>query len=203
MSGGGQQHICYYSNNCPWSKAFIMELSQTPWKGEFHFICVDKSPSRPTLPGWLKEVPTLVVRGENEPRTGAGVMNWLYERKMREGGGGGANRGGGQQQTSAPASMGGEPDAWNTIEQGTFSHGISYSGLDVDTSAQGDGGMTMPGAFAFLRGATAEGSQGAGGYTPAGGVGTKKSKKEELFDKQMEAYQRERDSGMPRFAQRM
>ncbi len=177
-----------------------MELSQTPWKGEFHFICVDKSPSRPPLPGWLKEVPTLVIRGEQQPRSGAEVMNWLYERRMREG-----SKSQGQQQGqargAAPAGMGGEPDAWNSIEQGS-SRGFSYSGLDVDTSAQGEGGMSMPGAFAFLRGATAEGTQAAGGYAPAGGVGTKKSKKEELFDKQMEAYQRERDSGMPRFQQR-
>ena len=63
----------------------------------------------------------------------------------------------------------------------------------------------MPGAFTFLNGAAASSSQSAAGtgFAPAGGVGTKKSKKEEMFDKQMEAYQRDRDSGMPRFQQRM
>ena len=60
----------------------------------------------------------------------------------------------------------------------------------------------MPGAFSFLNGAAALGDKSQGSFSPAGGVGTKKSKKEELFDKQMEAYQNERESGMPRFQQR-
>ena len=84
MSGGQPIHICYYSNRCQWSKAFITELSQTPWKGLFRFICADPSPSRPPLPTWLKKVPTLILSGEPEPRTDADVMNWLYEKKMKE-----------------------------------------------------------------------------------------------------------------------
>jgi hypothetical protein len=123
-------------------------------------------------------------------------MNWLYEKKMREGPPQPGRDG------PAPAA-GGEPDAWNMIEQGGLSKGFSYSGLDVDTSAQGNGGMSMPGAFSFLNGAAAPGDRSAGAYPGGNNVGTKKSKKEELFDKQMEAYQRERENGMPRFAQRM
>ena len=85
-------HICFYSNKCDWSKAFITELSQTPYKGEFRFVCVDPSPTRQALPAWLKKVPTLVISGEPEPRTDADVQNWLFERRMKEGkseGGGG------------------------------------------------------------------------------------------------------------------
>jgi hypothetical protein len=194
-------HICYYSNRCQWSRAFITELAQTPWKAQFHFVCVDPGPSRPPLPSWLKKVPTLVLQGDPEPKTDSEVMNWLYEKKMREeaakpSGGGGPVPG-----------AGGEPEAWNMIEQGTGGGGFSYSGLDVDTSAsdKSTGGYSMPGAFSFLNGAAASSSQSAAGtgFAPAGGVGTKKSKKEEMFDKQMEAYQRDRDSGMPRFQQRM
>lgn len=93
---------------------------------------------------------------------------------------------------------------FNTIEQVSFAKGFSYSGLDTDTSSQGSGGMTMPGAFSFLGGAASPGEKtgqdflnnGNGGGGAAGD--RKKTRKEELFDKQMEAYQRDRDSGIPK-----
>ncbi len=188
---GQATNICFYSNKCQWSKAFITELSRTQWKSDFKFICVDPGPARPQLPGWLKKVPTIVVAGEAEPRTDSDVMNWLYEKRMKEGGG----------QTGAPAAQPGaaEPAAFSMMENVSFAKGFSYSGLDTDTSSQGTGGTTMPGAFAFLSGAAAEGdrmSQEAG--TPAAPSSQRRSKKEEMFDKQMEAYQRDREAGMPK-----
>jgi hypothetical protein len=183
-------NICYYSNKCQWSKAFIMELSKTPWKNQFRFICVDPSPNRPSLPSWLKKVPTIVVAGEPEPRTDSDVMNWLYEKRMKEG-----------EQNGAPTAQpgAGEPDPFNMMEQTSFTKGFSYSGVNADTSSQGTGGMTMPGAFAFLSGAAAEGdrlSQDSGGTQQVSSQ--RRSKKEEMFDKQMESYQRDRDIGMPK-----
>jgi hypothetical protein len=197
MSGEQPIHICYYSNRCQWSKAFLTELATTPWKSQFRFICVDPSNSRPPLPSWLKKVPTIVLSGEPDPRTDSDVMNWLYEKKQKEG----TKQ---QQQQGPSAAMGGEPDAFNMVEQGSFSRGFSYSGLDVDTSSQGDGGLSMPGAFSFLNGGAAFGDKSQGAI-PGGAAasGRGKSKKEELFDKQMEAYQRERESGLPRTQQRM
>jgi len=191
-------NVCFYSNKCQWSKAFITELSRTPWKNQFRFICVDPSPSRPQLPGWLKKVPTIVVAGESEPRTDSDVMNWLYEKKMKEGGGGGnavmeASQGGG-------AEAAGEPSAFSMMEQVSFAKGFSYSGIDVDTSSQGSGGTSMPGTFSFLNGGASDGDRlsqevpGAAAPPPA----HRRSKKEEMFDKQMEAYQRDRESGMPK-----
>jgi len=200
MSGGQPIHICYYSNRCQWSKAFITELSQTPWKGLFRFICADPSPNRPPLPTWLKKVPTLILSGEPEPRTDADVMNWLYEKKMKEG----ATE---KKGSSGPsAAMGGEPEAFSMMEQVSFSKGFSYSGLETDTSTQGDGGSTMPGAFSFLNGAAAPGDRAQGGFP--GSVepspsGRGRSKKEDLFDKQMESYQREREMGVQRGPARM
>jgi len=184
MSG---TNLCYYSNKCQWSKAFVTELSKTPWKNEFRFICVDPSPSRPQLPGWLKKVPAIVIPGEPEPRTDSDVMNWLYEKKMKEGG---------NKQAAGPAT-GAEPEAFSMMEQVSFAKGFSYSGLDVDTSSQGTGGSTMPGAFSFLGGAAAEGDRASQGLTTAPANSQRRSKKEEMFDKQMEAYQRDRESGMP------
>jgi len=184
-------NICFYSNKCQWSKAFITELSKTPWKSQFSFVCVDPGPNRPQLPSWLKKVPTIVVAGESEPRTDSDVMNWLYEKRMKEG----------QQAGAPPAAAGAaEPSAFSMMENVSFAKGFSYSGLDVDTSSQGGGGMTMPGAFSFLGGEAISLAQEAG--TPQVSS-QRRSKKEEMFDKQMEAYQRDRDNGMPKGPGRM
>jgi hypothetical protein len=184
-------NICYYSNKCQWSKAFITELSKTPWKSQFRYICVDASPGRPPLPSWLKKVPTIVVAGEPEPRTDSDVMNWLYEKRMKESS---------SSQTGAPAAQPGaaEPDAFSMMEQMSFTKGFSYSGVDADTSSQGNGGMTMPGAFAFLNGAAAEGDRLSQESGTSQQPSQRRSKKEEMFDKQMEAYQRDREAGMPK-----
>jgi hypothetical protein len=89
------------------------------------------------------------------------------------------------------------------MEQVSFAKGFSYSGVDVDTSSQGGGGMSMPGTFAFLSGGASDGDR-LSQDVPAGSTAAqntqRRSKKEEMFDKQMEAYQRERESGMPRQA---
>jgi hypothetical protein len=194
------QNICFYSNKCQWSKAFLTELAQTPWKKSFQFICVDPSPSRPALPKWLKKVPTLVVSGSSEPITDSDVMNWLYEKRMKEAP---------TEQQGAPSS-GAEPMGFNTMEQVSFAKGFSYSGLDTDTSSQGSGGMSMPGTFSFLNGGASPGEKtgqefpgGGGGGGGGNEAGRRKTKKEELFDKQMESYQRERESGMPKGPPRM
>jgi hypothetical protein len=120
-------------------------------------------------------------------------MNWLYEKKMMETQA--VAKGG----PSAPTpGVGGDPDPWSMQEQGSFTKGFGYSGIDVDTSAQGNGGESIPGAFSFLNGGASPGDRSQNGYNTGSENGRKKSKKEELFDKQMEAYQRERDVGTPR-----
>lgn len=188
-------HVCFYSNKCQWSKAFLTELSATSWKTQFKYVCVDPGPDRPPLPKWLKKVPTIVIAGEGEPRTDSDVMNWLYEKKMKEGSKG----------PGAAAAAATDPMAFNVAEQVNFGKGFSYSGLDADTSATGTGGMTMPGAFSFLDGAASGGdrlSQDVGAPAAAQ-ASNRRSKKEELFDKQMEAYQRDRDMGIQKGAARM
>lgn len=187
-------NICFYSNKCQWSKAFITELARTPWKGDFRFICVDPGPNRPQLPSWLKKVPTVVISGESEPRTDSDVMNWLYEKRMKEPT---------TSQNGAPSSSPGsaEPSAFSMFENVSFAKGFGYSGIDVDTSSQGSGGTTIPGAFSFLNGgpdgSISQGGSNQGGPAPPTGS-QRRSKKEEMFDKQMEAYQRDRDLNMPK-----
>ena len=206
MANPQGSHVCFYSNRCPWSKAFLEELSKTPWKREFNYVCVDPGPNRPKLPSWLEKTPTLVIRGEKEPRVDAEVMNWLYERRMRESsnsGGGGGGGGGPQAVSNDPASAL-EPEAWNRSELGAGlgnTAGSFYSFLNDDTSTKGSG-ASMPGSFSFLNGQAAPGARGVDLY-PGGGGGEKKTKREQMFDQQMEEYMRYRDVGMPKSQPRM
>ena len=182
-------HICFYSNRCEWSKAFITEISQTPYHKEFRFVCVDPSPNRPQLPSWLKQIPTLVIQGEPEPRTNSEVMNWLYERKMKDGGG--SNKG-----TSSGNPVSNEPEAYLDMEMGG-GFGDSYSFLGDDTSAQGNGGLRGGHNFTYLNGQDSVGTREASSFQSTNSD-QKRSKKEQLFDQQYEQMMKARDSGMPK-----
>lgn len=185
MSRPSPVHICFYSNRCEWSKAFIEEISKTPYHGEFRFICVDPSPNRPALPSWLKQAPTLVISGEAEPRTNSDVMNWLYERKMRDGGGKSGETG------QAAAS---EPEPYLDMEMGG-GFGDQYSFLGTDTSAEGNGGLSMKHNFTYLQGGDSVSTREASNFQTTNS-NAKRSKKEELLDAQMQQYMQSRDSGM-------
>jgi hypothetical protein len=196
-----QQHICFYSNKCKWSHAFLTELAAVPFKSEFRFICVDPSPNRAPLPSWLKKVPTLVIRGESEPRTDGEVMNWLYERKMKDtggrggGGGGGSGPGGGDSVN--------EPEPFTGIEMGAGGSDM-YAFLDMtedELSVQGNGGSRIQHSYAFLNGGAAPGTR-QGSQITMTDHNSKRSKKEELLDKQMEQYMRARDASGPKMIAR-
>jgi hypothetical protein len=175
-------NVCFYSTRCRWSDAFIKEIKQTPFVKEVAFVCVDPGADgkRPKLPSWLKQVPTLVVKGEDEPRTNGEVMNWLSERKLL------ANAG--------PGATAMEPEPWTSGEMGgSLTKGYALIGAAGDTAPIGN--------FAFLNGADAVATKTAsdmpGGGLGARGQGGDKTKKERLFDSQMENYMKERSSGMP------
>ena len=180
------KNLCFYSNQDKWSKAFIEELSATPWAKEFQFICADPSPSRPKLPSWLKQVPTLVIHGDKEPvKTDTEVMNWLYERKMKEMP---------KKAESASAALGGEPASYIGNEMEGYGN-AGYSFIDSDTSTAGNGGSTIPGAFSFLNGNATPGDREANQMQTSKPA---KTKKESMFDQQMEQYKQNRESGIPR-----
>lgn len=191
MSSHSPIHICFYSNRCEWSKAFIQEISRTNYHKEFRFVCVDPAPNRPQLPSWLKQTPTLVISGEPEPRTDNEVMNWLYERKMKDGGGntGGGTNGGG-------AAVSSEPEPYLDMEMGG-GFGDSYSFIGADTSAQGNGGLSMKHNFTYLNGQDAVSTKEASNFQMSSSANQKKSKKEEMLDSQMEQYMKSRDLGIP------
>ena len=183
-------HVCYYSNKCEWSEAFLKELSTTPYKSEFHFVCIDTTP-RAQLPNWLKQVPTLVIRNDKEPiKTNGDVLNWLYERKMKD-------PARSPTVSSGPSSS--EPEAWNSSEMGG-KLSESYGNLVGGSSASVESSSSKNFDFGFLNGNASPGDrtmQGMGQNTMQQEPGRSKSKKEELFDKQMEQYQKGRDSGLP------
>jgi len=179
-NSGGSQHVCFYSNRCRWSEVFIKAIADTPFKHEVKFICVDPGPNgqRPTIPTWLKKVPTLVVRGESEPRTDGDVMNWLSEKKLLS-------------KPGTNTSL--EPEPWVGNEMGgALTKGFSFLGAN-------DSNEAPLGNFEFLNGQNSPGTRTSSDI-PNGGLGARnqqRSKKEDLFDKQMEEYMRQRSSGMP------
>jgi hypothetical protein len=187
MSRPAPIHICFYSNRCDWSKAFIEEISRTSYHNEFRFICVDPSPNRPALPSWLKQTPTLVISGEPEPRVNSDVMNWLYERKMRDGG----KPAGVTTGAVGPAATL-DPEPYLDMEMGG-GYGDSYSFIGTDTSAQGNGGLSMMHNFTYLNGQDGVSTREASTFQTTSS-NQKRSKKEELFDQQYEQMMKGREN---------
>ena len=194
------KNICFYSNKCDWSEAFLKELSSTEYKSEFQFVCVDTTP-RAQLPNWLKQVPTLVIRDDQEPiKTNSDVLNWLYERKLKDTSRSPAMPRGPMPAGNAPAPGGmEEPEAWNIAEMGgklseSYGNLVGGSGASVENSSSKNFD------FGFLNGNAASGErtkQQIGDSGMRQEPGRSKSKKEEMFDRQMEAYQKNRDTGLP------
>ena len=81
----GPRNLCFFSARCRHSQNFLEELAKTPYAKEFRFISVDQqNGQRPSLPPYVKAVPTLMIDGEREPRTDSMVMNWLSERRLQD-----------------------------------------------------------------------------------------------------------------------
>lgn len=190
MSRPAPIHICYYSNYCKWSEAFITQLKGTPYVGQFHFVCVDPGPKRPAnLPPWLKQTPTLVIRGETEPRIDGDVMNWLYEEKMKS--------------SSQEEKKGGEDlQPYMAMEMG-FRYDDRYSfigGADGNPESNGlggGGGSQLQHNFTFLNGQDGVGTREASSIQMTGSS-DKLSKKAQMLDQQYKMYMQDRDAGMPK-----
>ena len=179
MSRPGPIHLCFYSNRCKWSKEFIIALKETPYWNDFKMICVDPSPSRPSLPSFLKQTPTLVItneQGKQEIRTDNEVLNWIYEQNIKNKGNSTVNE---------------EQVSFMDINLGN-QLGDQYSFID-DTMESSQ--MDMMHNFTFLNGRESNGSREGGGMTPQ--AVRKVSKKEELLNSQLDQYKAARDVGMP------
>jgi len=155
---------------------------------------VDPSSQRPQLPSWLKQTPTLVISGEPEPRTNSDVMNWLYEQKMKDGVTTGAK---GEAMAAGPV----DPEPYLDMEMGG-GYGDSYSFLGTDTSAQGNGGLSMKHNFTYLNGQESVGTREASTFQTTT-TNQKRSKKEELFDQQYEQMMASRNNSVKGPQQRL
>jgi hypothetical protein len=119
-------HMCFYSKRCKFSAMFLEELAKTPFSREFRFVCVDPDASgrRPALPPYVKAVPTLMIKGEDSPRTDNNVMNWLSERRLTAAPARGGGGGGGVGMDDGPMGMGGDlcgigDEGWAYIDEDT------------------------------------------------------------------------------------
>lgn len=210
-------NICFYSKKCPWSAAFLKELYKTPLKNEFNggFFCVDDYP-RNKLPTWLKKVPTLLIRRDNDPdplKIDKEVFNWISMKKLSMGNQGG--RQGSEEDNLAPAYVPNEMSgignkyAFVSLIPGTNIEGAldlidrnldaqyqskSFASSDFDIATAGPGTRT---------GSTIPGGGGGGGGSSVDRVGgMSQNKGDKLFDARMEQYISQRNVGVPQPAAR-
>lgn len=183
MNSGNSKHVCFYSNKCKYSKAFFEALASTPFKSQLQFVCVDGREGEFSNKYGLQRTPTLIIRGEDELRTFEGCMNWLSEQKILHQGG--TPQGGSTQQMSQ------EPEAWISGEMGG-SYTKSFSFINGEQSEAPNGN------FEYLNGQSAVGTSTASDIP--GGNGKPRTelrtKKADMFDKQMVTYMQQREQGM-------
>ena len=202
MSGSGSplpKNLCFFSARCRHSQNFLEELAKSPFTKEFRFISVDPQPNgaRPQLPAYVKAVPTLMIDGEDKPRTDAQVMNWLAERRLRTAGSGSSGSGSG----SAPAGSDGLL---------AFSDELAVSG-DEGYAFIGEDAPITKGTMVRMTGSMASVDDLAGLGTPASraaadrngsagaNIGTpRQSEKAKALDDALMAYQQMRDLDMRR-----
>ena len=199
------KNLCFFSARCRHSQNFLEALKETQFAKEFRFISVDPQPNgqRPQLPSYVKAVPTLMIEGEDKPRTDAQVMNWLSERRLRAGGTLGTLGSG----FSGSGSSGGASAAGNDGLL-AFSDEMAISG-DEGYAFIGEDAPVTKGAMVRMVGTMASVDDLAGLGTPAdraaadrsASVGAnigvpRQSEKAKALDDALMAYQQMRDRDM-------
>lgn len=203
MSGSSlPKNLCFFSARCRHSQNFLEALKETPFAKEFRFISVDPQPNgqRPQLPSYVKAVPTLMIDGEDKPRTDAQVMNWLSERRLRAGGSLGSGSSG-----SGSGSSGSVQGNDGLL---AFSDEMAING-DEGYAFIGEDAPVTKGAMVRMVGTMASVDDLAGLGTPAGraaadrsaSVGAnigvpRQSEKAKALDDALMAYQQMRDRDM-------
>jgi hypothetical protein len=206
MSSGGP-NLCFYSTKCRYSQAFLEELARTPYAKEFRFVCVDVGPTgtRPTLPPYVRAVPTLMIAGEAEPRTDSAVMNWLSERRLKERQSvavatpmGSVQRGGAPTPGLAAAGGGDGPSAFDGFGMASGGGDEGFAFLTDDTSSMSTSMVRMAGNMASIHdmsSMTAPTQRGT--VTPGAGAAAPTSAKAKAMDDRLEALRAARDRDLP------
>jgi hypothetical protein len=102
----------------------------------------------------------------------------------------------GTSKSASGATVASEPEPYLDMEMGG-GFGDSYSFIGTDTSAQGNGGLSMKHNFTYLQGQDAVGTREASNFQTTNS-NAKRSKKEELLDQQMQSFLSQRDNGIPK-----
>lgn len=149
----------FYSNYCSNCKQVIHELNQCQKiKNTFRFVCIDSSSVRKKLPRYVNSVPCVILGQSNQQLVGSEIINWLKLQRPAS-----ANsRILPQHHDTHPAhasqpkhtqheNHGNQQESiagWHHNEMNNFSD--MYSFVDADTSAQGNGGISMPHNFELI-----------------------------------------------------
>ena len=202
MSGPLPKNLCFFSARCRHSQNFLEALKETPFAKEFRFISVDPQPNgqRPQLPTYVKAVPTLMIDGEDKPRTDSQVMNWLSERRLRTGTGSSGGSGGG----SGSGSGGGGDGLMAFSDEMAVNGDEHYAFIGEDAPVTKGAMVRMVGTMASIDDMAGLGTPAARTATDrAGAAGSgigvpRQSEKAKALDDALVAYQQMRDRDMQR-----
>tara|TARA_Y100001970_G_scaffold292772_1_gene435756 strand:- start:2859 stop:3563 length:705 start_codon:yes stop_codon:yes gene_type:complete len=70
------QHVLFYSNNCPHSREFIQLINNSQFNYVFKRYCIEEMRK---IPNGIFEVPTIIVPGINWPLSGDNVFKWFQQ----------------------------------------------------------------------------------------------------------------------------
>ena len=142
--------LFFYSSYCRHCKNLIQKLNESPLSSLIKYVCIDSKSVRDKLPKYIVSVPTLVVGNTNQILVGKNISDWICLESTKH-----ANVHHLHHKPQIPerptqnthaqknqvqiANL--EPGPWHNNEMNAFSD--MYSFIDIDTSAQGNGGMSM------------------------------------------------------------
>jgi len=183
------KNLCFFSARCPFSQSFLEQLAKTPYSKEFRFISVDAQPNgqRPSLPPYVKAVPTLMIDGEREPRTDSQVMNWLSERRLKDT----ASTNSGSKSGGAANGGGGEDGLAAFSDEMAISGDEWYAFIGEDATATKGNMVRMVGTMASFDDPTKVAAAEAASAPPA-----RQTAKAKALDDALMAYQQMRDKDM-------
>ncbi|GIS52848.1 MAG: hypothetical protein Ct9H90mP28_5640 [Paracoccaceae bacterium] len=152
--------LLFYSNYCQHCKQIVKEIKRSPVSSQMRYVCIDSSAVREKLPKYITSVPSLVVGETNQIFVGNQITGWLKMQPiLNSNSNSNSNRNFERREpvmnqvqdtrnNTKDEPVG--PNGWHNNEMNAFSDGYSF--LGIDTSAQGDGGMSMVHNFETLGG---------------------------------------------------
>lgn len=146
--------LLFYSNFCNHCKQVVGEINNSPIRNSVKYVCIDSQSIRSKLPRYITSVPSLVVGETNQIFVGNQISGWLKmlpitkRTTVRTPTQAATVKHVPQQQAQTKTQEPAEPGAWHCNEMNNFSDGYSF--LGIDTSAEGNGGMSMVHNFETL-----------------------------------------------------